>query len=270
MRKTILILLALTIVTGVGYGQVPVKRKRTVKTEQTQSLEAKRQREAEAKRQREAEAKRQREAEAKRQQDAEERRKLELESTHKGFINGHEYVDLGLPSGLKWATCNIGANSSYQYGDYYAWGEIVTIDSESGQCSNDRKDETKLREERVINYSGNLCPNYDAARYNWGASWRMPTQREIVELKEYCKWTLTTQQNEVGYLVTGPNGLSIFLPKCGVIISHRLDKRFKGIQYWSATVDNHWMFANILTNSDSDVLQHTFRSHGLPIRAVSE
>lgn len=124
MRKTILILLALTIVTGVGYGQVPVKRKRTVKTEQTQS----------------SDVKRQREAEAKRQQDAEERRKLELESTHKGFINGHEYVDLGLPSGLKWATCNIGANSSYQHGDYYAWGEIVTIDSEFGQCSNDQKD----------------------------------------------------------------------------------------------------------------------------------
>lgn len=104
MRKTILILLALTIVTGVGYGQVPVKRKRTVKTEQTQSSEAKRQQEAEAKRQREAEAKRQREAEAQRQREAEAQRQREAEqrATRQNMINSGK-----------------GDNGVYQVGWYY-------------------------------------------------------------------------------------------------------------------------------------------------------
>ena len=129
----------------------------------------------------------------------------------------HEYVDLGLPSGTLWATCNVGADNPWDYGDYFAWGETTTKSTYS--CSNYKygngsdKDVSKK-------YNGNdhkttLDPSDDAATANWGSDWCMPTQAQFQELTDKCTWTSTSRNGKSGYNVKGPNGKSIFLPAAG-------------------------------------------------------
>ena len=122
-------------------------------------------------------------------------------------VSAYESVDLGLPSGLKWATCNVGATAPEEYGNYYAWGEIGTKNkySESTSLTNGME---------LGDISGN--PAYDAAAANWGGTWRMPTKAEFDKLIANCTWTWTTRNGVNGYLVTGPNGNSIFLPAAGL------------------------------------------------------
>jgi len=141
-------------------------------------------------------------------------------------INGHEYVDLGLPSGLKWATCNVGANSPSEYGDYYAWGETTTKTSYTYENS-------KTYNKKIGDIGGNA--SYDAARANWGGTWRMPTKEEFDELLNKCIWTWTTQGEEEGYEVTGPNGNSIFLPAAGFRGGTSLNFAGSYGNYWSST-----------------------------------
>lgn len=119
-------------------------------------------------------------------------------------INGHEYVDLGLS--VKWAACNMGASSPSDYGDYYAWGELQPKRKYLKQnCTTHRK--------RMYKIGSNK--EYDAARADWGGSWRLPTKKEIKELIKKCKWEETTLNGRKGYKVTGSNGNSIFLPVAG-------------------------------------------------------
>ena len=141
-------------------------------------------------------------------------------------INGHEYVDLGLPSGLKWATCNVGASSPEEYGDYFAWGETKT--------------KTEYTDENCITFnvemediSGNS--QYDAATFNWGSTWRLPTKKELEELKNKCTWTWTTKNRVKGYKVTGPNGNSIFLPAVGSRSGSLLNSAGEWAAYWSSS-----------------------------------
>lgn len=143
-------------------------------------------------------------------------------------------VDLGLPSGLKWATCNVGATSPEQFGGYYAWGEI---------------------EEKEVYYYENYLYNnkdigtdisgtqYDVAHVKWGNGWRMPTRDELDELRSNCTWTWSQYNGIKGMLVTGPNGNSIFLPASGW-------KGYPGYvgvgecaNYWSSTYStNQWAY----------------------------
>ena len=124
----------------------------------------------------------------------------------KNEINGHEYVDLGLPSGLKWATCNIGANKPEEYGDYFAWGEVV---SKKKYSLLNYKVSLGLRMREI---SGT---QYDAARYNWGGSWRLPSKLDFQELINICTINRTNQNGKEGYKITGPNGNYIFFPVAG-------------------------------------------------------
>ena len=112
-----------------------------------------------------------------------------------GEINGHAYVDLGLSSGLKWATCNLGANSCEERGVAYRWGSIT----ENGEYYSEMED-----------ISGNI--QYDAATSNWGASWRMPSESEFKELIDECECSLVFENGIKGYKFAGVNGASIFLP----------------------------------------------------------
>ncbi len=122
-----------------------------------------------------------------------------------GIINGHEYVDLGLS--VKWATCNVGADSPSEYGNYYAWGETKTKSEYTEENS------VTYKKKRMGSIAGD--PQYDAATANWGSPWRMPTAEEIDELIHKCKWEWTTQDGVKGYKITGPNGNSIFFPAAG-------------------------------------------------------
>ncbi len=144
-----------------------------------------------------------------------------------GYINGYEYVDLGLPSGLKWATCNVGASSPSGYGNYYAWGETSTKSEYTGSNSKTYGNSSY----------GNIGGNYstDAARANWGGTWRLPTKAECEELKDRCTWTWTTQGGHNGYKVKGPNGNTIFLPAAGCRYGTSLDDGGERGYYWSST-----------------------------------
>ena len=152
------------------------------------------------------------------------------------FINGHEYVDLGLPSGLKWATCNVGANASEEYGNYYAWGETTTKSDYSSSTSlTYGLSNSQLLSQGIIDGNNNLTPSYDAATANWGGSWRMPTKAEYEELIYNCTWTWTTQNDVNGYKVTGKNGNYIFLPAAGYRFGSSLYTGGDYGYYWSST-----------------------------------
>jgi uncharacterized protein (TIGR02145 family) len=177
--------------------------------------------------------------------------------------NGHEYVDLGLPSGLKWATCNVGASSPEQYGDYYAWGEIET----KGEYSNEN---SKARGKSIGDISGNS--NYDVARAKWGGNWRMPTMEELEELNSKCTWQWTTQKGINGYKVTGPNGNSIFMPAAGCREGSSLYSAGEYGFYWSSTPyeskDNN-AYSLYFDSSDHNVYWDS-RYYGQSVRPVSE
>ena len=136
------------------------------------------------------------------------------------YINGHEYVDLGLS--VKWATCNVGASKPEEYGGYYAWGETEEkseYDLDTYKWYNRSSDAltkycTYSKYGRVDNKT-TLEPSDDVAHVKWGGSWRMPTKDEIEELHDKCSWTWTTVNGVNGYKVIGPNGNSIFLPAAG-------------------------------------------------------
>ena len=177
-----------------------------------------------------------------------------------GTINGHEWVDLGLSA--KWATCNVGASSPLDYGDYYAWGETKTKSeyTEDNFCAN-------------AMYLGDISGDirYDAARANWGDTWRLPTQAEIQDLLDRCDWKWINQGGHNGYRVTGPSGKSIFLPAAGYRTSslHFADE--EGGLYWSSTPNESHdrravclYFSNPVHNQDWD-----FRGLG-SIRPVSD
>ena len=186
----------------------------------------------------------------------------------KAMKDDHEYVDLGLPSGLKWATCNIGARVPEASGDYFAWGKIKTKrtfnESASDSLSYGKK---RLR----IEISGDS--QHDAARANWGGSWRMPTKCECDELIIKCKWTWTTQNGVKGYKVTSKtNGNSIFLPATGYRHRSSLIIGAYGGCYWSSTPD--WSGANlaygIYFSSSKYEVYFDYRYYGRCIRPVSE
>lgn len=139
----------------------------------------------------------------------------------------YEYVDLGLPSGVKWAMHNVGTTYPEGHGDHFAWGEIEPKATyESGNCSSYYQD--------LGDISGN--PLYDAAAAKWGNGWRMPTLEEMYELTQECTWTWVEDNGIVGYKVTSKtNGNHIFLPAAGFRVNDQLlDKDFFGY-YWMST-----------------------------------
>lgn len=157
-------------------------------------------------------------------------------------VNGHEYVDLGLPSGLLWATCNVGASSPQDYGNYYAWGETTTKSTYSWDtykwCNGSEYSLTKyntyLSSYGYVDHRTTLEPADDVARWKWGGRWRIPTQDEKNELREKCTWTWTTQNGVNGMKVKGPNGKSIFLPAAGYYSG---SSQYTGYNYyWSSSL----------------------------------
>ncbi|MCD8303845.1 MAG: DUF1566 domain-containing protein [Prevotellaceae bacterium] len=182
-------------------------------------------------------------------------------SSPTGTINGHGYVDLGLS--VKWATCNVGASSPEGYGNYYAWGETSTkSDYSSSNC--------KTWEVSMGSIAGNS--SYDAARSNWGGTWRLPTVDEIDELVNKCTTVWTTVNGVKGRKVTGPNGNSIFLPAAGWRGGTSLYYAGESGYYWSAAPyeSNTQIAYDLYFDSGDFYRSNNSRTNGFSVRAVSE
>ena len=158
----------------------------------------------------------------------------------------HEYVDLGLPSGTLWATCNVGANSPEEYGDYFAWGETEPKSEYSWStykyCQGTETTMTKYctnSEYGTVDNKTELEAADDAATVNWGSDWQMPSMEQYDELinSSYTTTTWATLNGVYGRKITSKsNGNSIFLPAAGY--SYGTDINFVGVygSYWSRTL----------------------------------
>ena len=164
--------------------------------------------------------------------------------TQAGF---HECVDLGLPSGLLWATTNVGAEKPEDYGDYFAWGETTTKSTYWWDtykwCNGSDSTLTKYNTSSdygTVDSKTILELSDDAANVNWGDSWRMPMHNEWAELcnTDYCIWTWTTRGGHNGYEVTSKsNGNSIFLPAAGYCWDTYLSYHVGDYgEYWSSSL----------------------------------
>ena len=197
-----------------------------------------------------------------------------------------DYVDLGLPSGLKWAKCNLGAPKPSEPGDHYAWGETDPKAEytwatykwmQAGQS--EAKYITKYTiadgETGGIWYDSSgafigdnktaLVAADDAATAKLGSPWRMPTIDEFQELIDKCTWTWTTQDGVNGYQVDGPNGNAIFLPAGYLVIGS-----YRAGYYWSSslsTTESDCAYSLDL-NSDRYFIARTYRYFGCTVRPV--
>jgi len=183
-------------------------------------------------------------------------------------------VDLGLPSGTKWASCNVGASSPEDYGDYFAWGETSPKDSYTTDNSTTYGvSYSDLQSKGVIDSDGNLTATYDAATTNWGKGWRMPTEEEMKELVNNCSWTWTSQNGVYGQLVTGSNGNSIFLPAAGYRYGTSLYYAGSHGYYWSSTADedySRYAYCLIFRSGFNYWSSYGPRGNGFSVRPVAE
>ena len=169
-----------------------------------------------------------------------------------------EYVDMGFPSGVKWATCNFGATTPEGYGEYYAWGEIETKEEytwQNGNCLTYGKE--------LGDISGN--PEYDVVAAEWGGNWRSPRLADMYELVTLCDWIW----NGKGFnVVSRINGSYIFLPAAGFMntlaadaagTEGALDQGVWGY-YWTTTPYSEELEGGTNTNKKACFL--TFSSGG--------
>ena len=201
-----------------------------------------------------------------------------------GEENGHTWVNLGLPSGLRWASCNVGATTPEGYGNYYAWGETTTKGARdyswetykyandayyklTKYCTDASKSDNGFIDDRMV-----LEPADDAAHVNWGGSWRMPTATEVDELIDNCTWTWTTTQNGVnGYQVSSKtNGNSIFLPAAGFRNGTALLSARSTGYYWSSSLYDSVPYDARRLYFHLDYVKRLYynRCYGFPVRPV--
>ena len=200
----------------------------------------------------------------------------EYNNYNSNYNNNHEYVDLGLS--VKWATCNIGANSPEEYGDYYAFGEVTPKNVYSWNtykwCNGNSNSFTKYCSNSKYGIVDNkliLDIEDDAANVNWGGSWRIPTTAELDELHKQCTWIWTSLNGVKGHKIVGPNGNHIFLPASGCREGNSLKETgYFGI-YWSNTLSSSSpSYADALSFFSSSVYRYEYdpRYYGRTIRPV--
>ena len=190
------------------------------------------------------------------------------------------YVDLGLPSGTLWASCNVGAETPEGYGDYFAWGETETKTTygwSTYKYANGGSDQlTKYCDTASSGYNGFtdnltvLLPEDDAATANWGSGWCMPIKEQWEELYQNTTHTWTTQNGVNGRLFTASNGNSLFLPATGFRWGADLTLVDSYGYYWSSSLntDNPNTASDIGITPDGFNMNITYRFSGLTVRPV--
>lgn len=184
-------------------------------------------------------------------------------------------IDLGLPSGTKWACCNVGSNTPEGYGGYYAWGET--------------EEKEKYDWTTYIHCDGSMetchdlgsdiaSTEYDVAHVQWGGSWVMPSQDQIQELTNKCSCIWTKRNDVVGDFFTGPNGATIFLPEADFwrkyhsgSLGGETDEFPNSGYYWASTqrVSNSGHASSLLLSYGYAYWDtYNYRSYGLTVRPV--
>lgn len=196
--------------------------------------------------------------------------------------DNHEYVDLGLPSGTLWATCNVGATKPEECGRYFAWGDTIGYAKDESHnfywpdykwCKGTPTTMTKYCTSSgygTVDKKTVLDPEDDAATANWGKDWCMPTKAQQDELRSKCTWTWTTVNGVNGYKVVGSNGNSIFLPTAGYSLRTSLIYEDSYGYYWSRELyASRSDYAYYLTFfSDFIGWGNYYRCNGQSVRAV--
>lgn len=184
------------------------------------------------------------------------------------IINGHKFVDLGLPSGVLWAKSNLGAAASSDYGDHFAWGEVepkykYSWDTYKWGCPPSMYNSSDNKE--------NLEKEDDVVAIKWGNPCRIPSSLDFQELYDKCDWTWQTDyQDKHGYLVTGPNGRTLFLPSSWC---EGNGLRSYAGYYWSRSLytNANWYAYNLcFSRYNIWPRESSSRYCGLPIRPVAK
>ena len=216
-----------------------------------------------------------------------------------GTLDGHIWVDLGLPSGTLWATTNLGASTASDYGDYFDWesadgrygskesSKYYKVTTEKNTDEDGFETTTKIegytkyvmKNSSSVGYNGfydnisTLESQDDAATVNWGTSWRMPTDDEFTELRTLCTWIWGDLNSTKGYKVVGPNNNYIFLPAAGVWGNSANYPMGGGGGYWSSTLGNNSKGACSIQFTNTEVTRDSWwtpvsRYFGMSIRPV--
>lgn len=187
-----------------------------------------------------------------------------------------ELVDLGLPSGTKWANMNLGARLPEDSGNYYAWGETDPKSSYSWSSYKWSIQEA-ISSHGTTKYNSTdnitvLEAEDDVATVKLGGNWRLPTHEEQEELRDYCNWTWMSVLGTKGYKVVGPNGKSIFLPVTGEYYDDSFSNATQG-NYWSSSVSSHEGFSQFFSLEEGLSYSHAdysaMRNFGFCVRPVS-
>ena len=211
---------------------------------------------------------------------------------NKGILksNGHKYVDLGLPSGALWATCNVGATTPLESGEFYAWGETEAKEMynwetyvwcDGDACTSSNQSLTKYCDRNAYGtLDGKLSLELedDAAHVKWGGDWHTPTTEEFQELMDYCTFDydwIDEAQTIEGFTITGPNGNSIIMPAAGYRKSGTSYNN--SFYYWSANLmmkdnqtTNGGRYAACFKHLNSEEADFVgrYRYYGIPVRPV--
>ena len=192
----------------------------------------------------------------------------------------HEYVDLGLPSGTLWATCNVGANAPEEYGDYFAWGETQPKEiydwSTYQYCMGSSNTFTKYCNYPNMGYNGYidtltiLESGDDAATANWGNGWFTPTMPQWIEMYQNTTRIWMTKNGVNGCLFTASNGNSIFLPAAGNRIEDASNEVGSSGTYWSSWLGPEYpnTALDCFLDTDTCYVRLFNRSCGLTVRPV--
>lgn len=170
----------------------------------------------------------------------------------------HDYVDLALPSGTLWATCNVGAKMPEEHGDYFAWSETQPVTETTSE---------------TYEYKSEMHTKDDPAFFNWGSDWCMPTLEQLQELiaPKFTTTTFTSQNGVKGLEITSrKNGHTLFLPASGFSFDGKLEDTNDVGYYWSSTPGNTYLnTAFQLYFMDSDTFTNSCdRFYGRSVRAV--
>lgn len=187
-----------------------------------------------------------------------------------GEFDGHQYVDLGLPSGTLWATCNVGADTPEGFGDHFAWGETQPKEVYNWDTYL-YYDSTGLTKYTASDGLKQLQPEDDAATVNWGGNWSMPTPKQWKELYQHSSKEWVVRDTIAGMVFTGSNGNSIFLPAAGDYCMFNLVRPGELGQYWSKSVvvsDPGYAWSFSFYQHDYGMSQYYRRFNGRSVRPV--